>query len=120
MKSFSIFAKYSSIYSSKDTAMKVHIDMNTRNINENTNTKGGELKMDEKTKIIKVRKNSSGDITDVMLQNGNVYSINEAVMMAKDNLIDGVNVGHAKNGREYLRSNPNGEKEDNLDNLETF
>lgn len=72
------------------------------------------------TDIIKVRKNSEGDITDVMLVNGNVYSINEAIMMAKDGLIQGVNVGRAKNGREYLRSDPNGKESDNLDNLPTF
>lgn len=75
---------------------------------------------DAKSKIIKVKRNPEGDITDVMLENGNVYSINEAIMMAKDNLIEGVNVSHAKNEREYLRSNPNGDKSDNLDSLPTF
>jgi len=70
--------------------------------------------------IIKVRKNSDGDITDVMLDNGNVYSINEAITMARDGLIAGVNVGRAKNGREYLRSEPNGTENDNLDRLPTF
>nr|WP_206154907.1 DUF3892 domain-containing protein [Clostridium muellerianum] len=69
---------------------------------------------------MKVKKNSQGDITDVMLENGNVYSIDEAVMMAKDDLIEGVNVGKAKNGREYLRSNPNGSEGDNLDNKPIF
>lgn len=72
------------------------------------------------TKIIKVKKNNDGDITDVMFQNGNVFSINEAIMMAKDNKIEGVNVGKAKNGREYLRSDPNDNENDNLDNLPTF
>lgn len=41
-------------------------------------------------------------------------------MMAKDNKIEGVNVGKAKNGREFLRSDPNGIENDNLDNLPTF
>jgi hypothetical protein len=76
--------------------------------------------MDNKTRILKVKKNPDGDITDVMLQNGNVYSVNEAVMMARDGLIEGVNVGKARNGREYLRSNPNGDENDNLDNMPTF
>lgn len=70
--------------------------------------------------IIKVRKNNNGDITDIMLDNGNIYSINEAIIMAKDGLIKGVNVGRAKNGRETLRSDPNGTEQDNLDNLSTF
>lgn len=76
--------------------------------------------MSDKAKIIKVKKNSHGDITDVMTDNGNVYAINDAIMMAKDGVIEGVNVGRAKNGREYLRSNPNGSENDNLDNMETF
>lgn len=72
------------------------------------------------SKIIKVKKNPEGDITDVMLENGNVYSINEAIMMAKDGHIEGVNVGKAKNGREYLRGNPNEDENDNLDQMTTF
>ncbi|MCM8711312.1 DUF3892 domain-containing protein [Clostridium sp. SYSU_GA19001] len=76
--------------------------------------------MENKSKIIKVKKNPDGDITDVMLDNGNVYSINEAIMMAKDDLIQGVNVGKSRNGREYLRSNPNDKEGDNLDNMPEF
>ena len=76
--------------------------------------------MQDKTKIIKVKKNADGDITDVLLENGNVHSIDDAIIMAKDQLIENVNVGRAKNGREYLRSNPNGLSGDNLDNLPTF
>ena len=76
--------------------------------------------MSDTTKIVKVKKNNDGDITDVMLQNGNIFSINEAIIMAKDNKIEGVNVGKAKNGREFLRSDPNGVESDNLDNLPKF
>ena len=76
--------------------------------------------MQDTTKIVKVRKNNDGDITDVMLQNGNIFSMNEAIMMARDNKIEGVNVGKAKNGREFLRSDPNSIEDDNLDNLPTF
>ncbi len=76
--------------------------------------------MDNKSKVVKVKKNNDGDITDVMLENGNVYSIDEAIMMVKDDLIEGVNVGKARNGREYLRSNPNDNEGDNLDNMPTF
>ena len=76
--------------------------------------------MQDKARIVKVRKNQDGDITDVMLQNGNVYSIDEAVTMARDGLLSGVNAVHAKNGREYLRSNPNDTEGDNLDNMPAF
>ena len=74
----------------------------------------------EKNKNIKVKKNSDGDITDVMLENGEVHSVTEAISMAKNELIDGVNVGKAKNGREFIRSNPNGKENDNLDELPNF
>lgn len=74
----------------------------------------------EKNKIIKVKKNSDGDITDVMLENGEVHSVTEAISMAKNEMIDGVNVGKAKNGREFIRSNPNGKENDNLDELPNF
>lgn len=76
--------------------------------------------MDNKSKVVKVKKNNDGDITDIMLDNGNVYSIDEAIMMVKDDLVEGVNVGKARNGREYLRSNPNDNEDDNLDNMPTF
>jgi hypothetical protein len=76
--------------------------------------------MNDQSRIVKVKKNTSGDITDVMLENGNVFSINEAIMMAKDNKIEGVNVSVSKSGREYLRSNPNGTDSDNLDSLPSF
>lgn len=76
--------------------------------------------MSDKSKVTKVKKNPQGDITDVMLDNGNVYSIDEAIMMAKDHLIEGVNVGKSRNGREYLRSNPNDDEGDNLDNKPNF
>jgi hypothetical protein len=86
----------------------------------NINKYKGDVTMNDKTKIVKVRKNNQGDITDVMLQDGNVYAIEDAIMMAKDHRIEGVNVGKARNGREYLRSNPNEDKSDNLDNISTF
>lgn len=73
-----------------------------------------------KNTISKVRKNSDGDITDIMLSNGDAYSIKEGINMAKNGMIEGVNVGKAKNGREFLRSNPNEKEDDNLDNKEMF
>ncbi len=76
--------------------------------------------MKDTTSIIKVKKNHDGDITDVMLENGNIFSIDEALNMAKHGIIEGVNVGRAKNGIEFLRSNPNGLTNDNLDNLPIF
>lgn len=63
---------------------------------------------------------NSKAIYSFKLNNCNVYSIDEAIMMAKDDLIEGVNVGKERNGREYLRSNSNGDEGDNLDNKPIF
>ncbi|NLW38615.1 MAG: DUF3892 domain-containing protein [Peptococcaceae bacterium] len=52
--------------------------------------------------------------------NGNIYSIDDAVRMAKEGMLEGVNVGRARNGREYLRANPDGNEANNLDNLPLF
>ena len=70
-------------------------------------------------KIEAIKKNAGGDITDVMI-NGNVYSINDAIMLAREGKIEGVNVSKARSGKEYLRSNPDGSEANNLDNLPTF
>lgn len=72
------------------------------------------------TKIVQVKKNQDGDITDVKLDNGSQVSIQQAIEMTRNNQIEGMIVGKAKNGRETLRSQPNNIQEDNLSNLPTF
>lgn len=72
------------------------------------------------TKIVQVRKNQDGDITDVKLDDGKQVSIQQAIDMTRNNQIEDVIVGKAKNGRETLRSQPNNTQEDNLSNLPTF
>ncbi|MDD4168669.1 MAG: DUF3892 domain-containing protein [Desulfotomaculaceae bacterium] len=69
--------------------------------------------------IERVKRNSEGDITDVMFNN-NIYSIDEAIMMAKEGKIEGVNVAKSRTGKEYLRSNPDDSENNNLDSLPTF
>lgn len=63
--------------------------------------------MQDKAREIKVKRDPDGDITDVVLENGNVYSINEAVMMAEDGLLSGV----------HLKSDTEAAQENNIDNL---
>lgn len=76
--------------------------------------------MNRGSKIIKVKKNEEGDITEVMLDDGNVCPLNQAILMAKEGNISGVNVGRSKNGGEFLRADPNGTTNDNLSSLPTF
>jgi len=71
-------------------------------------------------RIRKVRKNEDGDIIAVMLENGQMMDIEQAIQQAEIGNIEGVNVGTAKNGRKFLRANPDGNEENNLDNLPQF
>ena len=71
-------------------------------------------------KIVKVKKSGDGDITDVMFDNGEVCSIQQAIEMAKRDEIEHVMVGKARNGRETLRSTPNNTEDDNLANMPLF
>lgn len=70
--------------------------------------------------IVQVKKAPDGDITHVLFDNGEVVSIQEAIRMAKENQIDHVVVGKAKNGIETLRSQGNNTQADNLSNLPQF
>jgi hypothetical protein len=71
-------------------------------------------------KIIKVKKNEDGNITDIMLEDGKVYPLNRAILMAKDGEIEGVNIGRGKNGGEFIGADPNENQVDNLSRLPTF
>ncbi len=71
-------------------------------------------------KIVKVKKDSYGDIQQVMFDNGLGASVDKAIKMAAKSQIEGVNVGRARNGRQTLRSNPDGDSQNNLMNLPTF
>ncbi len=71
-------------------------------------------------KIVKVRKNGDGDITNVMLEDGTVYPLDEAIRLTQEGNIDGVNVGKSKSGTQFLRSDPDGDPDNNLDQLPTF
>lgn len=62
--------------------------------------------MDVTNKIIKVKRDSNGAITDVMFENGDIIPINHAILMAKDGEIEGVTVIRGKDGGEFLRIDP--------------
>lgn len=76
--------------------------------------------MADKGRIVKVRKNGDGDITNVMLEDGTVYSLDEAIQLTEQGNISGVNVGRSKSGTDFLRSDPDGDTSNNLDQLPTF
>jgi len=70
--------------------------------------------------IISVLKESGGEITGYQLENGQLISKPEGVAMAKQGLIEYVNVSVSKTGEEYLRSIPDEYTGNNLSNLPTI
>lgn len=74
----------------------------------------------DNSKIVKIKKDHEGIITDVMLENGTVMPINHAILQAREGRIDGAIVVRGKDGGEYLRTDPNSYPIDNLMELPTF
>lgn len=73
--------------------------------------------MDKKSKIIKVKKNTNGDIIDVMIENGDIYSINEVTILAQYGLLEGVNISDNKS---LFIDNPNNTISEIFDNFPLF
>ncbi|MEW9667822.1 DUF3892 domain-containing protein [Ammoniphilus sp. 3BR4] len=73
----------------------------------------------QQEQIIAVRKNENGNIMAIQTQNGRVLGYDQALAEAKAGRLAHVDVFH-KYGRDILRSEPDGIRENNLDNLPTF
>ena len=68
-------------------------------------------------KITETIKNSSGEITHYVLDNGEKLEKSEGVNRAKNGEIEGVIIAHSKKGEEYLRTKPDGSQGNNLSSL---
>jgi autonomous glycyl radical cofactor GrcA len=66
-----------------------------------------------KTQVVAVRKNGDGDIVELKLDSGHVVDY-------KNGQIENVNVFRGRDHEEHLRSNADGNSNNNLDNLPTF
>jgi hypothetical protein len=71
-------------------------------------------------KIVKVRKNADGDITNVLTSTGEELDVSKAVALAKSGTVESVVVGKNRNGNDVIKSSPSSNTEDNLDNLPSF
>lgn len=81
-----------------------------------------EISTDMKTnqeKIIAVRKNDDGDLIAFQTESGRQLEYMQALSEAKDGKLAHVDVFH-KYGRDILRSEPDGDKSNNLDSLPEF
>ncbi|HET7580185.1 MAG TPA: DUF3892 domain-containing protein [Bacillales bacterium] len=75
-----------------------------------------------KKEIVAVRKNGDGDIQEVQFNDGSTASVAQAIQMAEEDLIANVNTGatRGENSHKTLRSDPDGDPTNNLDNLPGF
>lgn len=71
-------------------------------------------------KIVKVRKNADGDITNVLTSTGEEIDVSKAVALAKSGTVESVVAGKNRNGNDVIKSSPSSNTEDNLDNLPSF
>lgn len=71
-------------------------------------------------KITSVRRDGSGTIQQVMLDDGNILDKEEAIHLAENGFIEGVEVRPSKSGSRYLRAIPDNTTSNNLDNLPQF
>lgn len=70
--------------------------------------------------VIAVRKNSDGDIVQLKLTSGQVVDYLTAQSMVKNGQIAHLNVFRGRDNEEHLRSNADGRKDNNLDQLPEF
>jgi len=71
-----------------------------------------------KKKIVKAKRNNDGIVTAVKFDGNKTFTeLNTALNMAKNDKIKNVHVSTSSKNNEYLRSNPNKNKKDNLNNI---
>jgi len=71
-------------------------------------------------RVAKVRKDEDGDITKILLTNGQIFTQQQAVRKAKSGLIDNVHVVQPRHGKSFIRTNPNSSEKDNLNEKPIF
>jgi len=71
-----------------------------------------------KKKIVKTKKDKKGVTTAVKFKGNKTYTdLNVAIELAENGKVKNAHVATSSKGNKYLRSNPNKNKQDNLDNL---
>jgi hypothetical protein len=97
---------------------QAQVGVNQRMYNRGQGLNGG-ASIQGQEQIIAVRKNEDGDILAIQTDQGRVLQYDQALAEAKSGHLAHVDVFH-KYGRDILRSEPDGIKENNLDNLLQF
>lgn len=74
--------------------------------------------MADKKKIVDARADSEGDITHVLFKgNSRFTSVKTAIPMADRDEIENTHVVRASDKKVHLRTNPDGRKRNNLDDM---
>ncbi|MYL35175.1 DUF3892 domain-containing protein [Pontibacillus yanchengensis] len=71
-------------------------------------------------RIIAVRKNNNGSIVEMKLSSGQVVDYKQAQQMAREGQLEHVDLTRGKDGEDHLRSQPDGDPTNNLDNMPHF
>ncbi|WP_097027278.1 DUF3892 domain-containing protein [Clostridium peptidivorans] len=71
-------------------------------------------------KVVKIRRNNNGDITNVLTDDNIERSLTEAVALAKRGKLDSIIVEKKQNGVNTIASSPKATEENNLNNLPIF
>lgn len=69
--------------------------------------------------IVAVR-HDKGKLTNFKLNNGQELDYQQAIKMGKEGKIKGIDVVDRNNGMQFIRSTPDGNKDNNLDSLPEF
>jgi len=75
---------------------------------------------ESKPHVVAVRKNGDGDIIRLKLSDGNEGDYLVAQRLAEQGMIANVQVFNGRDGDKHLRSIPDGDPTNNLDNLPQF
>jgi len=74
--------------------------------------------MTEKRRIVDAREDKDGNISHVLLDgNKNFTPKEKAIEMTDKGKVEGAHVVHRQDGTEFLRTNPDGDKDNNLDTM---
>ena len=71
-------------------------------------------------KIVAVKKDNGGDLSEFKLDNGDIINLEQCVNYIQIGELNGYNVGKDRLGRDTVRSNPDGDPTNNLSNLPNF
>jgi hypothetical protein len=75
---------------------------------------------EQKPRVVAVRKNGDGDIIKLKLSDGNEVDYLVAQRLAEQGMIENVQVFKGRDGDIHLRSIPDGDPSNNLDNMPLF